>query len=196
MPDSPPWVDVKLSTEIPDIQIAGEGQLIEFKRELDTDDVRREIAAFATSGGGRLFIGIDDEGHLCGMPIEDVKWRDQLAHRLDGIGRSVKPAVKFAVTFAVLEGEVVACMTVEREQDHPVFYSNQKPYIRDGRTSRPAEPKEVQEAVWGHPSSEHKRNLERLQFESLKRHSDQMAEQSRKSSEQMHALRQRFIERQ
>ena len=42
----PPWADPKLSSEITDIQSAGEGQHIEFKRELDTDDVRREIAAF------------------------------------------------------------------------------------------------------------------------------------------------------
>jgi len=195
MTEQTPWADAHISAEIPDVQIAGEGQHIEFKRELDTDDVRREIAAFATSGGGRLFVGIDDDGKLNGIPLADVKARDQLAHRLDGIARSVRPSVKFDIAFAVVELQVVACVTVDKQQDDPVFYSNQKPYVRDGRTSRPAEPEEVQEQVWAHPSSEHKRNLERLQFESLERHSRDMAEQSRRSSEQMHALRQRFVDR-
>ncbi len=190
-----PWSDAQLSAELPDIQIAGEGQHVEFKRELDTDDVRREIAAFATAGGGRLFIGIDDDNRLYGMDIEDVKIRDQIGHRLDGIARSVKPAVKFKITLAVADLQVVACVNVESKQDHPVFYANQKPYIRDGRSSRPAEPEEVQEQVWAHPSSEQRRNLERLQLESMAEHSRQMAEQRQRSADQMHELNQSFIQR-
>ncbi len=195
MTEQIPWADAHLSAEIPDVQIAGEGQHIEFKRELDTDDVRREIAAFATSGGGRLFVGIDDDGKLNGISISDVKARDQLAHRLNGIARSVRPSVRFDIVFAVVELQVVACVTVDKQQDYPVFYSNQKPYVRDGRTSRPAEPEEVQEQVWAHPTSEHKRNLQQLRFENLEQQISHMAEQSRKSSEQRHALRQRFIHR-
>lgn len=190
---SHPWADGPLSAEIPDIQIAGEGQYVEFKRELDTDDVRREIAAFATAGGGRLFIGIDDDNRLHGIDVNDVKARDQLAHRLDGIARSVKPAVKFAIAFAVTDQQVVACVDIDASQDHPVFYANQKPYVRDGRTSRPAEPEEVQKQVWAHPSSEQKRNFERLQFESMVEHNRQMAELRQRSADQNHQLIQSYL---
>lgn len=32
-----------------------------------TKDVKKEIVAFANSGGGKIFIGIDDNGNVIGL---------------------------------------------------------------------------------------------------------------------------------
>jgi hypothetical protein len=44
--------------------------------------------------------------------------------------------------------------------------------LRDGRTSRRATPDEVKDRVWAHPSSDHRRKLEELKQEQLKRAAD------------------------
>lgn len=40
---------------------AGEGYQVEFKRNVNSD-ISREIVAFANSSGGRIIIGIEDDG--------------------------------------------------------------------------------------------------------------------------------------
>ena len=32
-----------------------------------TKDIKKEIVAFANSGGGRIYIGIDDDGNIVGL---------------------------------------------------------------------------------------------------------------------------------
>lgn len=53
----------------------GEGQYLEFKRKAHhPDKLAREMVAFANTGGGRLLIGVDDDGTIYGSkyPGEDI----------------------------------------------------------------------------------------------------------------------------
>ncbi len=43
---------------------------VEYKREL-TDDLEKEVAAFLNASGGELFIGMDDDGGVYGIPEPD-----------------------------------------------------------------------------------------------------------------------------
>jgi ATP-dependent DNA helicase RecG len=43
----------------------GEGYLVEFKESMN-DSIAREMVAFANSSGGRIFIGISDDGRVVG----------------------------------------------------------------------------------------------------------------------------------
>jgi predicted HTH transcriptional regulator len=46
----------------------GEGQFIEFKlRAPEPPRLAKEVIAFANSGGGRVFIGVDDDGTIVGV---------------------------------------------------------------------------------------------------------------------------------
>lgn len=60
----PPWADEKLSRDLPRIRAKGESQEVEFKREFpqQVSDLAKEVAAFATSNTGTIFLGIDDNG--------------------------------------------------------------------------------------------------------------------------------------
>ena len=46
----------------------GEGYLIEFKESV-SDSLAREMVAFANSSGGRVFVGISDDGSIKGVDI-------------------------------------------------------------------------------------------------------------------------------
>ena len=84
------------------------------------------------------------------------------------------------ILFAVENDTPVLAIRIP-PQDEPVFYYDYRPYIRDGRRSRPATPDEVKERVWAHPSSEFKRRMEDLkikQAETLQQMGQQFADQS------------------
>lgn len=59
-------------TELKKLIAPGEGQYIEFKKKADhPEKIVRELVAFANSGGGRLFLGVDDKGGISGLPFPD-----------------------------------------------------------------------------------------------------------------------------
>ena len=55
--------------ELDTITLSGEGYKTEFKRNVNTD-LSKELAAFANSSGGKVFIGIEDDGFISGVAIE------------------------------------------------------------------------------------------------------------------------------
>ncbi len=52
----------------------GEGQRCEFKERFDNSErVAAEIVAFANSIGGTLYVGVNDEGNICGVDNSDLQ---------------------------------------------------------------------------------------------------------------------------
>jgi ATP-dependent DNA helicase RecG len=53
---------------------AGESYQVEFKRNVNSD-ISKEIVAFANSSGGRIFIGIEDDGTIQGITVTNKPYR-------------------------------------------------------------------------------------------------------------------------
>ncbi|HLG39402.1 MAG TPA: ATP-binding protein, partial [Chitinophagaceae bacterium] len=50
---------------------SGEGYKTEFKRNVNTD-LSKELVAFANSSGGKIFLGIEDNGTVSGVTIDNT----------------------------------------------------------------------------------------------------------------------------
>ena len=161
----PQWADQQLSANLQNVREAGEGPAVEFKERFPEQAHRlaQELAALGTSGGGVLYVGINDNGDLVGVEASDGDSRDKLVQRAQGTRSTIQPNLRADILFAVENNTPVLAIRIP-PQDEPVFYYDHRPYIRDGRTSRPATPDEVKERVWAHPSSEHKRRVEELKI--------------------------------
>ena len=144
------WIDKELSNELPVLRDSGEGQHVEFKEQYPShgSDLSKEIAAFASSNPGRIIIGVADDGTLVGLDeLKTAAGRDKLCRRIEGLcTNNVKPAITPVIKFAQEEGKSVLVIEVPRGQQ-PVYYSDNKPYIRHLSQSRPAEPHEVIERI-------------------------------------------------
>lgn len=46
--------------------LSREDQFTEFKREY-IDDIKLTVIAFANTNGGTLYIGVEDDGTICGL---------------------------------------------------------------------------------------------------------------------------------
>ncbi len=145
----PAWADSRMSRDLPTLRAKGEGQHLEYMSKFPDNrwDLAKEIAAFASSGGGQILIGVDNAGQLVGIDCEDVSQRDKYMNSIQGIARgTVNPAVTPRAGFACEEGRVVLFIRVQKGPQ-PVCYCKGKPYVRHLTESRPATPEEVIQRV-------------------------------------------------
>src|SRR5438067_1234069 len=91
----------------------GEGPHVEFKSDFprQADDIAKEMAAFANSGGGVLLMGVADDGALPGI-LEP----DKLVLRLAGLGQSLSlsPEMEidvfhFSKSLAIVYAQISPC---------------------------------------------------------------------------------------
>src|SRR3990167_7242955 len=87
----------------------GEGLKIEFKESLDKS-LAKEIAAFANSEGGRIFLGVRDDG-----AIKGVHATNELKSRIQDIARNCDPAISIRLTII---GGIIA-IEVDEGNDKP-----------------------------------------------------------------------------
>lgn len=117
-----------------------EGKTIEFKREY-MDDIKYAVIAFANTEGGKLYIGINDDGSVCG--VSDV---DQSMLKLTNMIRDVvRPDLTMFTDCTVeqMDGKKVIVLTVQRGTARPYYIHSKgvRPegvYVRQGASSVPA----------------------------------------------------------
>lgn len=117
-----------------------ENKTTEFKREY-VDDIKHTIAAFANCDGGRLYIGVDDDGTVCGVGDVD----GTMLRVTNAIRDAIRPDITmFAECRSeVLEGQSVVCVTVQRGTARPYYLHGKgiRPegvYVRQGASTVPA----------------------------------------------------------
>lgn len=193
MTDVPKWACASLSAELPSLREQGETPTVDFKEDFPAQNTKlaKEVAGMATSGGGRIFLGINDNGDLCGLPNSDTtEQRDEHVDKATSIVRMVRPIPKdVTIEFAVESALPVLVIGVPQQLHAPVFYSEYRPYVRNQRQAIPATPEEVVELIWEHPSAEHKRAMQDLQL----RERELEVKQSEDFVSQMNTLRNNSI---
>lgn len=124
----------------------GEGQAIEFKREFphQARDLAKEIAAFGSTNPGTIYIGVDDNGGVIGLDAS-AGTDDELRRRVSGLHTVIKPALRTDISFVAHPNGKVMRIIVPKG-NKPMYYVDQRPYLRDDTEARPAEPDEVEEA--------------------------------------------------
>lgn len=121
---------------IQDALAVGEGQRTEFKAQVPrtASELATEVASFATSGGGMILIGVDDGGAVVGY--EGNK------ERIEGIIQNVAPVPTATVDLVPYREKQIALVRVLGGPE-PLYFANDRPYLRQGTLSRPATPAEV-----------------------------------------------------
>lgn len=117
-----------------------ENKTTEFKRAY-TEDLKYAVVAFANTDGGKIYIGINDDGSARG-----VKDTDETMLRITNMIRDVvRPDVTMFTECAVeeIDGQPVIVVNVQRGTARPYYLSGKgvRPegvYIRQGASSVPA----------------------------------------------------------
>ena len=122
-----------------------ESSNIEYKREYTTD-IKKEVIAFANSGGGVIYIGCDNEGNP--TPLSNVD--SVLTQVTNSIRDSIQPDVTMFVSYEITDSEII--ITVNDGTHKPYFLHDKgiKPsgvYVRQGSSSAPASFEQIREMI-------------------------------------------------
>lgn len=117
-----------------------ESESIELK-ELIVDDIKKEIIAFANCNGGKLYIGVRDDGTVVGL-----KNPDRVSLQISNMVRdSIKPDVTMFLHYQTIEedGKEIVAVDIQRGTDRPYYLAKKgmRPegvYVRQGYSSVPA----------------------------------------------------------
>ncbi|MGD1089703.1 MAG: RNA-binding domain-containing protein [Verrucomicrobiota bacterium] len=128
----------------PDRQIkAGESETIEFVNHLENlESVSKHVVAFLNSGGGTIFVGVDDDGTIVGVPNAE-----NVAKRLYAdLQKTISPKALFSVTTEPQENKQLVVIEVPGAKDTP-FVSDGTLYLRKGKHSVKATGDDLQELL-------------------------------------------------
>lgn len=133
-----------------------ESETIEFKGYANaksiynSKELAEELSAFANHNGGLVLIGVLDSSD-----VPHGKW-DQQLRGINGVdlcelrerlGGKLKPSVALKITQVSFEGREYIAVQTEASHDTLVSTASGKTCIREGRSSRPMQPDEIEKAV-------------------------------------------------
>lgn len=124
-------------------QIAlGEDSTRQFKADVkNADSLASEMAAFANTNGGTIFIGVADDGSTPGLSQQDVTRINQLIS--NGASHLVRSPLAVQTENVALEnGRIVIVLTVPKGIDKPYFDKNGVIWLKAGADKRRVNSKE------------------------------------------------------
>ena len=123
-----------------------ETENIEFKSQF-TEEIYKEVIAFANTDGGVVYVGIDNEGNVVGLSDVDKEY----TRITNGIRDAIQPDVTMFVRFTVQDNKVVR-ITVNEGTNKPYYLKGKglKPsgvFVRQGTSSVPASPDQIRQMI-------------------------------------------------
>jgi len=112
----------------------GEGYNIEFKESF-SKNIQREICAFANANGGKILLGVTDNGNIKGIKITNI-----LKSQIQDITRNLDPPLNLNI----IGVEKVLVITVPEGVNKP-YSTNGKFYLRYGTNSQQLKRNEIRE---------------------------------------------------
>ena len=117
-----------------------ESETVELKA-IVVEDIKKEIIAFANCDGGKLYIGVQDDGTVLG-----VNDPDKVALQVSNMVRdSIKPDITMFLHYKTIEenGKKIIEVSIQRGTDRPYYIAKKgmRPegvYVRQGYSSVPA----------------------------------------------------------
>lgn len=117
-----------------------ESETVELK-EVVVDDIKKEIIAFANCDGGKLYIGVRDDGTVIGLDNAD-----SVSLQISNMVRdAIKPDITMFLHYETIveNGKNVVVVDIQRGTDRPYYLTKKgmRPegvYVRQGYSSVPA----------------------------------------------------------
>ncbi len=117
-----------------------ESETVELK-EIVVDDIKKEIIAFANCNGGKLYIGVRDDGTVIGLDNAD-----RVSLQVSNMVRdAIKPDITMFLHYETIveNGKNIVAVDIQRGTDRPYYLAKkgmrpQGVYVRQGYSSVPA----------------------------------------------------------
>ncbi len=129
------------SSEIIEIIARGEDSKNQFKENIsNADSLTAEMVAFCNSDGGRIFIGINDDGVITGLSSDDVRRINQMVSNT--ASQNIRPAVNPIVENIMFASGVVMVVSISKGISKPYMDKDGAIWVKSGADKRRATSRE------------------------------------------------------
>ena len=129
------------TVEIMQILARGEDSKNQFKRDVsNADRLAAELIAFSNSLGGKIFIGVDDDGSIPGLNKEDIQRINQLLSNT--ASQNIKPAINPLTEIVTIDGKNILIIDVPKGVNKPYQDKNGTIWVKNGADKRKATSRE------------------------------------------------------
>jgi predicted HTH transcriptional regulator len=119
-----------------------ENSQLQFKENVyDSKKLAEELVAFSNAEGGRLLIGIADNGELIGLNNDDIQRLNQLISNT--CNENIKPPIYPLVEFYQIDENKVLSVSVRKGTQKPYCTSSGIYYTKSGADKRKVSPEEL-----------------------------------------------------
>lgn len=124
-----------------------ESEQTEFKREY-TDNILKTVIAFANTNGGKILVGVDDDG----IPIGIENIDDCYTRITNAVRDNISPDIAMFTKYTVNENDRIIEITVSEGTNKPYFLKSKgmRPegvYVRQGASSAPASIDKIRQMI-------------------------------------------------
>ena len=126
----------------------GEGKTVEFKEDLPlSDQIAKTVVAFANTAGGKIFIGVKDDGTVCG--VDNKILLDRIEAIANMLHDKISPFILPDIYSYAVEDKNIIVVEVFQSQLKPHFLKNKGKldgtYLRVGSTNKKADENYIQD---------------------------------------------------
>lgn len=123
-----------------------ETEKIEFKSQF-TEELYKEVIAFANTDGGFIYVGIDNDGNAVGIENVDHEY----LRITNGIRDAIMPDVTMFVRYTIQDNNVVR-IAVNEGTNKPYYLKSKGPkpsgvYVRQGASTVQASPEQIRQMI-------------------------------------------------
>jgi ATP-dependent DNA helicase RecG len=135
------------STELLEIINRGEDSKNQFKANFtNVDSLAAEIVAFSNSQGGRLIIGVSDDGNVTGLSKADITRLNNLIS--NAATQSVRPPINPFTENVALPGGLVMVLTIPQGISRPYMDNNGAIWVKSGADKRKVTSREEMQRIF------------------------------------------------
>lgn len=129
------------AAELLEILRRGEDSRHQFKRDFtNAEQLGAEMAAFANTAGGQLFVGVDDDGRLAGLGSEDIRRLNQLV--ANAASNNVRSPLDPITEIVAIANSLVLVVTVNDGLNKPYFDNKGVVWVKRGSDKRKIDSRE------------------------------------------------------
>ena len=119
----------------------GEDSENQFKKNINNgDSLAGELIAFSNTLGGKIFVGVDDDGNVIGLSKDDIKRINKLLSNV--ASENVRPAINPKSKIVELDQKNIMVIDVDKEINKPYMDKNGAIWVKNGADKRKATARE------------------------------------------------------
>jgi ATP-dependent DNA helicase RecG len=129
------------TTELLELLVLGEDSTRQFKKDItNPDSLTAEMVAFSNGSGGKMFIGVNDDGTIAGLTNNDVRRLNQLISNT--ASQNVRPAINSVTENIQTPDGLVILLDISSGINKPYQDNNGVFWVKSGADKRKATSRE------------------------------------------------------